>query len=100
MRSEYASMQMLYPERGSGGELRLLAFRGFNPQAARFWEWVRADSESTCGAALRTGKRVIAADVETCDFMAGTEDQKTICKPAFMPYKLRPSCRVPAASWA
>jgi signal transduction histidine kinase/FixJ family two-component response regulator len=77
MRSEYASMQMLYPERGSGGELRLLAFRGFNPQAAKFWEWVRADSESTCGAALRTGKRVIAPDVEICDFMAGTEDLKT-----------------------
>ncbi len=77
MRSEYASLQMLYPERGAGGELRLLAFRGFNPQAAKFWEWVRADSESTCGAALRTGKRVIAEDVSRCDFMAGTEDLKT-----------------------
>ena len=46
MRSDYASMQMLYPERGPGGELRLLSFRGFNPQAATFWEWVRADSKS------------------------------------------------------
>jgi PAS domain S-box-containing protein len=70
-------MQMLYPERGSGGELRLLAFRGFNAQAAKFWESVRADSESTCGAALHTGKRVIAPDVDKCDFMAGTEDQAT-----------------------
>jgi len=43
MRSDYASMQRLYPERGQGGELRLLAFRGFDPQAAKFWEWVRAD---------------------------------------------------------
>jgi PAS domain S-box-containing protein len=77
MRSEYASMQMLYPERGSGGELRLLAFRGFNPRATKFWEWVRADSESTCGVALRTSQRVIAPDVEICDFMAGTEDLKT-----------------------
>src|SRR3974390_1756223 len=49
MRSDYASLQMLFPERGTGGELRLLAFRGFNPQAAKFWEWVRADSQSTCG---------------------------------------------------
>jgi PAS domain S-box-containing protein len=77
MHSEYASMQMFYPERGSGGELQLLAFRGFNPQAAKFWEWVRADSESTCGVALHTGKRVIVPDVENCDFMAGSEDQAT-----------------------
>ena len=77
MRSDYASMQMLFPERGSGGELRLLSFRGFNPQAAKFWEWVRADSESTCGVALRTGKRVIAADIANCEFMAGSEDQQT-----------------------
>jgi signal transduction histidine kinase len=77
MRSQFASMQMLYPERGKGGELLLLAFRGFNPQAAKFWEWVRADSESTCGVALRTGQRVIAADVGSCGFMAGTEDLAT-----------------------
>jgi PAS domain S-box-containing protein len=77
MRSDFASLQMLYPERGEGGELRLLAFRGFNPQAAKFWEWVRADSESTCGVALRTGRRVMAPDVEQCDFMAGTQDLQT-----------------------
>jgi hypothetical protein len=75
MRSDFASMQMLHPERGTAGELRLLAFRGFNQEAAKFWEWVRADSESTCGAALRTGRRVMASNVETCDFMAGTDDQ-------------------------
>src|ERR1700745_3990617 len=57
MRSEYASVQMLFPERGTGGELRLLAFRGFNPEAAKFWEWVRADSKSTCGIALRETRR-------------------------------------------
>lgn len=77
MRSDFASMQMLYPERGEGGELRLLAFRGFNPEGAAFWEWVRADSQSTCGAALRAGVRVVAADIEKCDFMAGTEDLAT-----------------------
>jgi GAF domain-containing protein len=76
MRSDYASMQMLFPERGAGGELRLLAFRGFNPQAARFWEWVRADSKSTCGIALRDTRRVIAPDIATCDFMADSEDQQ------------------------
>jgi PAS domain S-box-containing protein len=74
MQSEFGSLQMLYPERGSGGELLLLAHQGFSRDAARFWEWVRADSASTCGAALRTGRRSIAPDVQQCDFMAGTED--------------------------
>jgi hypothetical protein len=76
MRSDYASLQMLYPERGSGGELRLLAFRGFDPHAAAFWEWVRADSNSTCGMALRNQRRVVAPNIATCDFMANSEDQK------------------------
>lgn len=76
MRSDYASMQMLFPERGTGGELRLLAFRGFNPQAAKFWEWVRADSRSTCGIALRDGQRVVARDITTCDFMVDSDDQQ------------------------
>ncbi len=71
MRSDMGSMQMLYPERN---ELRLLAWKGFDPASAAFWEWVQIDSGSTCGVALDTGKRVIAPDVETCEFMAGTED--------------------------
>jgi GAF domain-containing protein len=76
MRSDYASVQMLFPERGSGGELLLLSFRGFNPEAATFWEWVRADSKSTCGIALRDRKRVVAPDIASCEFMAGSEDQE------------------------
>jgi GAF domain-containing protein len=74
MHSDYASIQMLYADRGENGELRLLGFRGFNPEAAKFWEWVRPASESTCGMTLRTGHRCIVADVEQCDFMAGSED--------------------------
>lgn len=76
MRSDYASLQMLFPERGTGGELRLVAFRGFNPEAAKFWEWVRADSKSTCGIALRETRRVVAPDIAVCDFMADSEDQQ------------------------
>jgi PAS domain S-box-containing protein len=72
MRSDFASMQMLYPERG--GELRLLAFRGFDPEAAKFWKWVRADSTTTCGVALRACERSVVPDVMTCEFMAGTAD--------------------------
>lgn len=75
MRSEFASIQMLYPKRGNG-ELRLLDFRGFNPEAAVFWEWVRADSKSTCGIALRDQRQVIAADIASSELMAGSEDQQ------------------------
>jgi PAS domain S-box-containing protein len=72
MRSDFATMQMLYPDRGPQGELRLLASKGLTPEGAKVWEWVRFDTDSTCGQALRTGKRAIAPDVETCDFLAGT----------------------------
>ena len=75
MRSDFASLQAFYPERGSAGELRLLASRGFSPKAEAFWEWVGVDSAgSTCATALRTGKRVIVGDVEKCDFMPRAED--------------------------
>jgi GAF domain-containing protein len=77
MGSDYASIQMLFPERGSGGELRLLTYRGFSPEAAHFWEWVRADSKSTCGIALRNKRRVVAPNIATCHFMVGSEDQRT-----------------------
>jgi PAS domain S-box-containing protein len=77
MQSQFASLQMLYPQHdasGHAGELRLLAFRGFNPEAAKFWEWVRPASQSTCGLALQSHTRVIASDVEKCESMAGSED--------------------------
>jgi PAS domain S-box-containing protein len=71
MRSEMGSMQMLHPD---CNELQLLAWKGFDPASAAFWEWVRVDSESTCGMALRTGQRSIVPDVETCEWMAGSGD--------------------------
>lgn len=74
MRADFASMQMLYPERGEGGELLLLASRGFSPQAVAFWEWVRPSSASTCGAVLRSRERVMVPDVEDWLPMAGTAD--------------------------
>jgi hypothetical protein len=82
MRSDFASMQMLYPERG---ELRLLAHRGFNPTAAAFRGRVRPESGSTCGAALATGKRSIVPDIELCGFMAGTDALDNFRKPRSAP---------------
>lgn len=74
MHSDMASVQLLHRERG---ELRLLAHHGFTPTAARTWTWVRAEHATTCGTALRTGLRCIVTDIETCDWMAGSEDLLT-----------------------
>src|SRR5262249_3303927 len=60
MSSDMASMQSLDPERN---RFRLLAWKGFHPQSARFWEWVYLDSASTCGLALFSGGRVVVPDV-------------------------------------
>lgn len=92
MGCEYASMQLLEPQAGKPGELILLAFRGFNAEAALFWHRVPADSGSTCAAALRTGKRVIVPDVEECDFIQGTEDLATTGSPESARCKVHRCC--------
>ncbi|WP_242046420.1 PAS domain S-box protein [Calothrix anomala] len=71
MRSDMGSMQMLHPD---SNELQLLAWKGFDPASAAFWEWVRVDSDSSCGMALRTGERAIVPDIEKSEFMAGSGD--------------------------
>jgi len=69
MRSQYASMQMLYPEPGTAGKLRLLAASGFTPEGEKFWEWVYRHTGSSCGAALRAQQRVVVHNFNTCEFM-------------------------------
>lgn len=76
MHSDFASVQMLFPERGAGGELRLLATRGFSPEATRLWEWVRADSKCTCGIALRDVRRVVAPDIAVSSLITDPEDRE------------------------
>ncbi len=71
MHADMASMQMLDAERG---QLQLLTWKGFSPKSAEFWKWMCVDSQSSCGEALRTARRVIVPDVEECEFMAGTPD--------------------------
>jgi len=73
-RSDFASMQQYFPHLGAHGELKLLGFRGFSADAAKFWTWVRADSSCTCGRALASRQRVVAADVEQAPYLAGTPD--------------------------
>jgi PAS domain S-box-containing protein len=74
MRSQCASMQMFYPDRGRAGKLHLLAHLGFSSHAAKSWEWIGVESHSSCAAAMRTRQRVIVSDVEQCDDLAGTDD--------------------------
>ena len=74
LHSDFASIQMFYPERGTNGELRLLGHRGFSPEATKRWEWVRSTTRTTCGEALRTGRRIAVPDIRNCDFMSGSED--------------------------
>ncbi|HVS77191.1 MAG TPA: ATP-binding protein [Steroidobacteraceae bacterium] len=66
-----ASIQTRVPEKPL---LRLVAARGFVPEAAAFWEWVDSRSPSCCGLALSRGERVIIPDVERDERLAGTED--------------------------
>ena len=75
MRSQFGTIQMLYPHEGTVGKLRILACSGFNPEAEKYWEWVYPHTGSTCGEVLRTGKRVVVSDYRTCAFM---QDQPTL----------------------
>jgi PAS domain S-box-containing protein len=74
MRSDFASIQMLDTERGTIGELHLLAHRGFSAQASLHWEWVRPESKTTCAAALRAGRRVVVPDIDEWNDVKGSDD--------------------------
>ncbi len=78
MGSDFASLQQYYPHLGTHGELKLLAHRGFTPEAATFWTWVRANSSCTCGVSIKQRARVVATDVANSSFMAGTADQAAL----------------------
>jgi len=65
MSSDFASLQMLVPDRGENGELQLLGHRGFSQENADHWHWVGVQSGTTCGEVLRTGVRYVATDLRT-----------------------------------
>lgn len=72
MQSQYASMQVLHQTPDGHGKLKLLASSGFSPEAEAYWEWVYHNTDSSCGAAYRAGKRVIIPNMAECEFMQGT----------------------------
>jgi PAS domain S-box-containing protein len=74
MVSDFASIQMLAADHAS---LKLLAWKNFHPDSAAFWEWVEVGAAgSACSKALSDNERVVVADIEACEFMAGTQDQQ------------------------
>jgi PAS domain S-box-containing protein len=71
--ADAASVQMLAAD---GDSLTLLSWRNFHPDSAAFWQWVTAESGSTCGRALRDKQRVLVTDIDSCEYMSGTQDQQ------------------------
>ena len=71
MASDAASVQMLAADHAS---LTLLGWRNFHPDSAAFWQRLTVDAGCTCGRALAANARVVVTDVESCAFLAGTED--------------------------
>ncbi|WP_276485554.1 ATP-binding protein [Paraflavitalea pollutisoli] len=69
MRSQFATLQMLYPDEGTVGKLRILASSGFTPEAEEYWKWIYSYTGSSCGEVLRTGIRQVIPDYRTCAFM-------------------------------
>jgi PAS domain S-box-containing protein len=76
MRSDFGSMQMLRLNDETREELLLLAYRGFDPEAARYWNIVGVDSGTTCGHALRSGNRVVVPDLERTELTLGEKDRE------------------------
>jgi PAS domain S-box-containing protein len=71
MSSDFSSIQMLAPD---GKSLTLIGWRNFHPTSAAHWHRVTTDGGCACGRALRDGARVLIPDVESCEFLAGTQD--------------------------
>lgn len=71
MGADSASLQMLEPDRET---LTLIGWRNMHPDAVAYWRRVSLGSTTSCGHALRDHTRIVIPDVETCDFMAGTDD--------------------------
>jgi len=69
--ADCASVQMRVPEKP---QLRLVAARGFTPEAAAFWERVDAGATSASSQALSRSERIVIPDVERDGRLAETEE--------------------------
>jgi signal transduction histidine kinase len=78
MGADYATLQKFFSERGEKGELLMTASRGFDEKVDNYWEWVRADWDTTCGIALRNRERVIIPDMEKSASATGSKEQRLL----------------------
>lgn len=78
MRTDMASLQVVDE---SENALRLLAWRGFGPEFGEIFSSVNgADAKTSCSLAMQRVERVIVPDVETADFLVGTEALESLRK--------------------
>jgi PAS domain S-box-containing protein len=73
MHSDFASMQILNPERGRRDEWQMLASHGLDPEDIQLWQSMHADSKCNCGVALKTRRRTVIPDLEQCAVMTGND---------------------------
>jgi PAS domain S-box-containing protein len=73
MAADAASIQMLAAD---GLSLVLLGSKNLHPDSSAFLRRVDVGRGSADGRALRDNERVLVADIEACDFMAGTAVQQ------------------------
>ena len=87
--ADAASVQMLDTDHES---LLLLSWRNFHPSSAAFWQRVTARADSACGWALRDNRRVVVPDIESCELMAGTQDQQEYRRSGIRAVQSTPLC--------
>lgn len=61
MHADMSSLQLLQPERGN---LRMIGWKGSTATPAAFLDCVRASADSRDAVAVRTGSRILVADIE------------------------------------
>jgi PAS domain S-box-containing protein len=69
MHSDMASMQIVDE---AADALRMVAWRGFDPEFGKIFELNGPDARTSCSVARRLRRRVVVPDVENCDFIVGT----------------------------
>ncbi len=71
MKSDMATLQIM--DEGEDA-MRMLSYRGFDPDFARMFALIRPDSMAPYDVARRTGHRVIVPDALICNFMADSPE--------------------------
>ncbi len=79
MQSDFASMQMYYPEPGTPGKLRLLTCSNLGAEAEKFWNGRKRRGAPPVPLRWKTGQRFISSDIQNCEYVVGTVDH-----PAFV----------------